>query len=810
MKSLFPTIISVCLALTLFGCLAPLSENNENTTVATLMLTNPSKFERIDEASIYTFNDLGVSKKDGMQLTVLHQGLPVNYELIDQDNNGEADSILFLSNFYPAETKEFIFTKQKSEKQHNLKRTQAEVSIKTGGKWDGKSYIGGSFKNVSSLTPPSQYTDHSEYIRYEGPGLESDKVAYRFYLDWRNGFDIFGKIENHIQLHQVGQDGYKSYHEPAEWGMDILKVGKSPGLGGFGHWNGKNIEGIANVSQRSTQILSNGKYQSAIALNYKNWLFTNGETDLNAKLTMQAGSRLVHVELNSSNNIKAIGTTITKHKNAELIKGSMEISGHAWTYVATWGPQSVSKENLGLFLLLKKGFQSKLTEDKKNIINVLKMKGNKVDYYFGAAWSKEVGGITTKQEFETYLAQQAEKLSMPLRAQLRTKFSAQNTPKQLSSSNVQTINTRLIESEIKRLDGNLSLGGFDIYKGSPVKWAYTTGLLMQAFDDAGVAYKNNVFSKYAEKTIASYVTDNGDIKTFKAKNFNIDSINAGKMLLRLYERTSEERYLTAANHLMNQLKDHPRTSENAFWHKKVYPWQLWLDGVYMGMPFLAHSSALNNDRHGFDEAANEFHIVQKRLFDPETGLYFHGWDEKKVQPWADPTTGLSSEFWSRGMGWFAMALVDVLDYIPEQRADLRTPLIKMIQQFADTLIKYQGENGTWFQVTNKPNAIGNYPEASGSSMFTYMLAKAINKGYLDNNYQDKALFAYQGLLNQFAHISYDGSISVTNINRVSGLGWGRNGTYEYYMSEPIVSNDPKGLAPFIMAGIQIGQFPKIQ
>ncbi|MGW8367348.1 MAG: glycoside hydrolase family 88/105 protein, partial [Gammaproteobacteria bacterium] len=302
----------------------------------------------------------------------------------------------------------------------------------------------------------------------------------------------------------------------------------------------------------------------------------------------------------------------------------------------------------------------------------------------------------------------------------------------------------------------------------------------------------------------SYVTEDGEIRTYDASLYNIDHVNSGKMLLRYIERYGDDRYRKAADAIRAQLEEHPRTSEGAFWHKQRYPWQLWLDGVYMGMPFLAHYSQIAGDAHGIEEAVNEFLITRRHLRDEETGLYLHAWDENAQQVWADPETGLSKYFWSRGMGWYAMALVDILDFVPADRDDLRQPLIAMIGELADALLAHRAD-GVWYQVTDRPEATGNYPEASGSSMFVYMLAKAVNEGYLDNSYREAAADAYASVVREFVAVNRGGTVSLKNVCQVAGLGYGRDGSYGYYMSEPVISNDPKGVGPFIMAGVQISK-----
>jgi rhamnogalacturonyl hydrolase YesR len=357
-------------------------------------------------------------------------------------------------------------------------------------------------------------------------------------------------------------------------------------------------------------------------------------------------------------------------------------------------------------------------------------------------------------------------------------------------------------------------GGFDVMRQRPAFFEYTTGLLVQAYDDLARA-GHPQYVQVAGQVIGSFVADDGTIHTYDESKYNIDSINSGKIVLRLYEATGEEKYKTAAGHLRRQLQNHPRTGEGAFWHKQRYPYQLWLDGVYMGMPFLAHyamlfeQGATRDETHA--EVVNDFVIARRRLRDGKTGLYYHAWDEQKAQAWADKQTGLSPHFWSRGLGWYAMALVDVLDYIPEDKAGLRQPLLDIIEELAPAIVAAQdGNSGLWYQILDKPGERGNYLESSGSSMFVYMLAKAVNKGYLPASYKEAAHKGYEGIVRRFIELHADGTVSLTHGCSVAGLGYGRDGSYRYYMSEPIVDNDPKAVGPFIMAGVQIGELLKTQ
>lgn len=780
--------------------------------IARLQLTNPSAFPRLDESVYLSFRELGLAEDYAQPLAVKgEQFLPA--QRVDRDADGSADGIVFLVDLQVDEKVDLEILHATGEQPAAQKRTQAEISHKTGGQWVDRKYEGGHFQNVSQLDVPAEHTDHSYFIRYEGPGIESDLVGYRVYLDWRNGFDIFGKRTGEPVLQGVGQDGFDSYHEMSDWGMDILKVGDSLGVGGYGYWDGEKVVRVSDVQDWSAKIVDNGTLYSSFNIEYKGWKPEAGkQADLTANLAMRAGSRLVEVNGQTSKGLGALVSGLVKHPGTQLMVGDPDIPGGAWTYIGTWGQQSLDGSDLGMGLLVQKKTIKEVTEDGHNQVVVFKEPAtHDFNYYFTAAWAKEVesrhGPITSAAQFEKYLAQEAEKLTMPLRKRLTTALSEAQKGQPLSADVALQWSVRLADSELERSAYDLAFGGIDPHRKRPAYFEYTTGLLMQAYDDLNRLSPEPRYQDVVEKVMGSFVNEDGSINGYVQSKYNIDSINAGKVLLRLYERNQSESYRAAVDTLAQQLEQHPRTTAGAFWHKKIYPHQVWLDGVYMGIPFLAHYEKLSG--HGdFEEVLAEFRVVREKLRDPHTGLYFHAWDEAKAQGWADKESGLSPNFWSRGMGWMAMALVDVLDYIPEdsteKSAEQRQYLIDMINELAPVLEKYQDrKTGTWWQVADKPGARGNYLEATASSMFTYFFAKAINNGYLPESYTPLAKKSYQGLLDEFMQVHADGSVSLTNNCEVAGLGFGRDGSYRYYMSEPVIDDDLKGVGPFIMAGVEM-------
>lgn len=342
--------------------------------------------------------------------------------------------------------------------------------------------------------------------------------------------------------------------------------------------------------------------------------------------------------------------------------------------------------------------------------------------------------------------------------------------------------------------------------GKRLYFGYSQGLGCLAMLDV---WKQTGDKKYLDYVIAwadTIINDEGEIHLYKVETYNIDYINSGKVLFDVYKQTGNEKYKLAMDRLVSQMNVHPRTLEGAFWHKLIYQHQIWLDGLYMGSPFLAQYATTFNQPEWTEDVINQFLICAKHTYDPATGLYYHAWDESKSQLWANKATGQSPNFWGRSIGWWFMALVDVLDFVPENHAQ-RGELIKMINGLAETLPKYQDKTGLWYQVLDKGDQPGNYLEASVSSMFMYAYAKAVNKGYIDKKYKAIAEKAYNGLMKNLIVKNTDGTLTLTKCCAVSGLGGNpyRDGSFEYYVNERIRDNDAKATGPFIMGCLQLNK-----
>ncbi len=341
-------------------------------------------------------------------------------------------------------------------------------------------------------------------------------------------------------------------------------------------------------------------------------------------------------------------------------------------------------------------------------------------------------------------------------------------------------------------------------------WNYTNGLLLKA----SLALYNKTGQKayydYAYSYLDQMINQDGTINTYDIRKYNLDMLNSGKVLLDIYQQTKEERFLLALHLLRSQLVNHPRTSDGGFWHKKRYTHQMWLDGLYMGHPFYAQYATVFEDeataKSSLEDIILQFDLVTQHHKDPVTGLWYHGWDESKTQKWANPETGTSPHFWLRSIGWYSMALVDVLDFIPED-FEGRDRIIQNLNDLANTIVKYQDKTGLWYQVVDMPDEAGNYLESSGTSMFTYTLAKAVRMGYIPKKYMKNARKAYKGLLKLMIEKDQEGLYNLNQNCAVAGLGGNpyRDGSFTYYVNEPIRANDPKGTGPFILASLELNR-----
>ena len=381
------------------------------------------------------------------------------------------------------------------------------------------------------------------------------------------------------------------------------------------------------------------------------------------------------------------------------------------------------------------------------------------------------------------------------------------------------INGNLVEGDLAPLSQTMARSemkrwpqSWQIDYSKRPKWSYSVGTELDALLKVADRYHDDRLAAYALAYVDSLVAPDGTINTYKLDAYNLDNIKNGTLLLTAYDRTGDERYLKAAHTLWEQLKGQPRTADGGYWHKKIYPHQMWLDGLFMAEPFSAKYAnrflSGKEKEDAWNHIVDQFTVVAAHTYDPATGLYRHGWDESKGQRWADPTTGQSAHAWGRAMGWTFMAMIEVLDEMPADHPR-RGEMTALVKQFADGILSAQDtKSGLWWQVLDQPGREGNYLEATASAMYIYGLLKAVRTGLLPESYLNAALTGWAGLQRQLLRKDKDGTISLTGCCAVAGLGGSgryRDGSFDYYISETVRDNDAKGVGPFINACLEIEQ-----
>ena len=365
---------------------------------------------------------------------------------------------------------------------------------------------------------------------------------------------------------------------------------------------------------------------------------------------------------------------------------------------------------------------------------------------------------------------------------------------------------RMIRSEMQRNPDATYLDG----RNGVRKWNYTTGLELKSFMDAADRYDLPEVVAYVKEWADTMATETGKVFGYKKSNYNVDHICPARIYFDLHDMYGDQdkRYRRVTRMIREQIDSQPRTQSGEFWHKQIYPNQVWLDGFYMALPFYAEYTrryAPKEQRDSlFADIVHQFVAGAENTYDPATGLFRHAWDESKSMFWCDPQTGLSAHAWGRATGWYAIALVEVLDYLPEDHPGYKT-LIGQLNYFLEVLPKWADpKTGMWYQVLDCPERKGNYQEATCSIMFTYAFLKGLRKGYIDDSHADYIKGLYQKFIDRFIKENPDGTISMTDCCAVGGLGGKqmRKGDFDYYLSEPIIDNDCKGVGPFIWASLE--------
>jgi len=387
----------------LVGCMPTQSEQADSKDLV-IEVTNPSSFERSELVRL-DITGKGLSVQKGIMDDQL-------VELVDQDGDALAEELLIGLSINANEKKVFNISKSiMSLAPDYIKKQQSEISIKTGGAWNDRKYEGGTYINLNSLSVPPQHTDHSYFIRYEGPGLENEMIGYRFYLDWRNAVDIFGKKVDTLVLHTIGLDNFDSYHEMSDWGMDVLKAGKSLGVGSVGQFIDGKVEHFKNTDSVRCTIENECLVLSSVSTDYYGWQTSKSKSWLRSTYSIRSGDRSLYHEVEFNQPLEDFCTGIVKHEKAQRLESLVESNG--WAYIATYGPQSLADDNLGLAILFNTKDVERIVDSEFDHLIIFKP-SRKTSYYLLGAWEREKNGIRSMEEFLEYLDQKIERLNNPV------------------------------------------------------------------------------------------------------------------------------------------------------------------------------------------------------------------------------------------------------------------------------------------------------------------------------------------------------------------------------------------------------------
>jgi len=647
-------------------------------------------------------------------------------------------------------------------------------------------------------SPPSrdQYRVYGRFVRerHDDFAWENDRIAHRMYgpdlETWAeepltsSGVDVWTKRVRRL----VVNDWYQAddYHEDHGEGADFYSVGKSRGCGGLGIYKDDKLAVSRNFT--NSRVLANGPIRLAFELYYAPWDVGGLQVSETKRVILDAGQSFDQFESTFRSDGKSpglmAGIGIAKHQGI-----SVALDRRAG-WLRSWEPLKQQSGNLGCAIVVPGGVVDHKETDKDYLALTPVPPSGTLRYFAGFGWDRS-GDFADAGAWARAVERKQREAAEPL----RIVFSA--IPATGGDGLAKNQAARTVASILARAPSVLT-----------DKWEYDTGLVLSAVERFAEASKNQAALTYVKRTIDGLVDGSGRIKGYQLDEYNIDAINAGKVLFRLLARTREperDPNRKAIEVLRSQMKTHPRTADGSFWHKKVYPHQMWLDGVYMASPFLAEYAATFHEPALFDEAAQQILLAEEHMRDAKTGLLFHGWDEQKAQRWADPRTGRSPQFWGRAVGWYAMAVVDVLEWMPKDHPR-RKAVLGVLERLAAAIAKVQdGATGVWWQILDQPGRPGNYREASASSMFVYALAKAAHRGWLDKSlYGRVASRGYQGLLKEFVEVNTNGQLDLKGVCKVAGLGGKpyRDGSYAYYTGTEVVKNDPKGVGAFLLAAIE--------
>jgi unsaturated rhamnogalacturonyl hydrolase len=696
-------------------------------------------------------------------------GHPIASQLVDMDGDESPDEIVLQSDFAAGEAK--TFTVQAGER---------------------RSFTRSDFKVYGRFVRE----------RHDDFAWENDRIAHRMYgadlETWvkepltSSGVDIWAKRTSKLVIN----DWYMTdnYHQDNGDGGDFYSVGKSRGCGGLGIWqNGKLYVSRNFVTSR---VLANGPIRLVFELGYAPWDAGGLRVAETKRVILDAGQGFDRFEsvlkVDGQERSLEVAVGIANHKG-----GAAEVDPKgAW--LRSWEPLKEPNGNIGCGVVVTGQPADYRPTDTDFLIVTHAKSGVPLVYYAGFGWDRG-GSAADVASWTKKVDAFAREVAAPLQVSLAPSSpTAATSPSARPAQKAQAWSVRVCDSIMAR-----SASGFG------ERWDYDTGLVLLGFEHVWRATRDRTYLDYMKRTVDRLVDTDGKIKGYELEKYNIDQINMGKVLFALLAESTEakekDRYRKALGLLRSQMLRHPRTTEGGFWHKGIYPHQMWLDGVYMASPFLAKYAVVFGEPAIFDDVAKQILLAEAHTRDSQTGLLYHGWDESREQRWSNPKTGTSPQFWGRAMGWYAMALVDVLELMPQAHPQ-RAAIVAVLGRLAAAVAAVQDKStGVWWQVLDAGSREKNYREASASSMFVYALTKAIKNGWLDKTtYGPVAARGYQGILDQFVEIDGDGRVNVASICAAAGLGGSpyRDGSFEYYSGIDVVTNEPKGVGAFLLASAE--------
>jgi unsaturated rhamnogalacturonyl hydrolase len=715
----------------------------------------------------------------------------IESQLVDTDGDEKPDQLVFQAGLAAGETRTFVV-------RPGDRRAPAKTAFKVYGRFVRE--------------------------RHDDFAWENDRVAHRMYgpdlETWKaeplvsSGVDVWCKRVRRL----VVNDWYMTddYHRDSGEGADMYSVGKSRGCGGVGVWAGDKLHVSRNFVR--SRVLANGPIRLVFELTYAPWDVGGKLVSEVKRVTLDAGKNFNRFDsvfsVEGATKIApavaaplVVGIGIAKHPGGVIAQDKKLGWMRSWEPLKKDGAKDGGRDNGNLGCAVVTETPHTITDVKTTDTDTLMLvggaTGSVITYYVGSGWDRG-GDLADGAAWDRLVSGTAKELSAPVRISMHaTKVAALAAPAPDTREAVIATATAEKPWSTRVCDS--------VMAANPVlteKWAYDAGLILMGCLQVGRATNDRRYFDYAKQSVDRLVDANGGIKGYKTEDYNLDNLNMGKVLFPLLAQATDpgdkDRYKKALLLLRSQIKTQPRTADGAFWHKQIYPHQMWLDGVYMASPFLAEYAVVFGEPRLLDDVARQVLLAEKHMRDPRSGLLFHGWDETKAERWANPKTGTSSQFWGRAMGWYAMGVVDVLEQMPKNHRE-RGALIGVLRRLAVAIAAVQDKtSGVWWQVLDAPARGANYEEASASSMFVYALAKGIKNGWLeDKTFAPVVARGHRGLIEKFVQTDGAGRVDVKSICRVAGLGGNpyRDGSFDYYTSTDVVANDPKGVGAFILANI---------